>query len=137
MPFYFLLFVLVMSPLFAAQQSGTVRSGDLAIPGATITATQAEHKVVTTTDDGGQYVFTDLPAGAWTLQVDMFGFKAARREITIDEKPGAIDWTLELKPLSEPSPVSTTKPVPAPAERPRPTPSRARTGAGGPAPRPQ
>src|SRR5258708_36404442 len=137
MSIYCLLFVLLLSPLFAAQQAGTVRSGELTIPGATVTATQGEKKVVTTTDDGGQYVFADLPAGAWTLQVEMFGFNAAQREIIVDDKPGTIDWTLELKPLSGPAPVSTAKPAAAPAEPPRPTPSRARTGAGGPAQRPQ
>src|SRR5260221_3365416 len=131
MSIYCLLIVLLLSPLFAAQQSGSVRSGKLTIPGSTITATQGEKKVVTTTDDGGQYVFANLPAGAWTFQVEMFGFNAAQREITLDDKPGKIDWTLELKPLSGPAPVSTAKPAPAPAEPPRPTPSRARAASGG------
>src|SRR5258708_14870438 len=116
----------VVSPLLAAKQRGSVRSGELTIPGATITGTQGEKKVVTTTDDGGQYVFANLPAGAWTFQVEMFGFNAAQREITLDDKPGKIDWTLELKPLSGPVPVSTAKPAPAPAEPPLPTPRRPR-----------
>src|SRR5207253_91335 len=137
MSIYCLLFVLLLSPLSAAQQSGTVRSGELTIPGAIITATQGEQKIVTTTDDGGQYVFANLPAGAWTLQVEMFGFKAAQREITVDDKPGTIDFTLELKPLSEPAPVSQAKPAAAPVEPPRPTPSRARAASGGPAQRSQ
>ena len=110
MPIYFLLFMLLLCPLFAAQQSGTVRSGDLVIPGATITATQGDTKIVTTADESGQYVFKDLPAGAWTLQVDMFGFTPARREVTVDDKPTVLDWTLELKPRSQPAPVSTSKP---------------------------
>ena len=32
----------------------------------------------------------------------MFGFAAARREITVDDKPSKIEWTLDLKPRSEP-----------------------------------
>ena len=53
-PIHFLfLFLLVLTPLWAVQQSGMVRSGGLAIPGATVTATQGEQKIVTTTDDAG------------------------------------------------------------------------------------
>src|SRR2546428_5911659 len=112
---YCLLFVLLIGPAFAVQQSGTVRSGEQAIPGATVTATKGEQKVVTTTDDSGGYVFADLPAGAWTLQVDMFGFKAAKRDVTVEDRAAAIEWTLELKPVSE-APISAAKPV---AARPR------------------
>src|SRR2546430_3505778 len=137
MSIYCLLFVLLLSPLSAAQYGGTVRSSELTIPGATISATQGEQKIVTTTDDGGQYVLANLPAGAWTLQVEMFGFKVAQREITVDDKPGKIEWTLELKPLSEPAPGSRAKPAAAPDEPTRTTPSRARVGSGGPAQRAQ
>src|SRR5260370_18055875 len=95
---YFLF--LLLTPSWAVQQSGTVRSGGFPIPGATVTAAQGEQKIVTTTDDGGQYTFNNLPAGAWTLQVDIFGFTTARRQVTIDDKASSLDWTLELKPLS-------------------------------------
>src|SRR5258708_1601471 len=110
MPIYLLLFMLLLPPAFAAQQSGMVRSSDQAIPGATVTATQGDKKIVTTSDESGQYVFKDLPAGAWTLQVDMFGFTAARREVTVDDKPTVLDWTLELKPRPQPAPVSASNP---------------------------
>src|SRR5438874_83221 len=109
-----LLLSLLLSPAFAAQQSGNVRSGELAIPGATVTATLGDKKVVTTADDSGQYVFNDLPAGAWTLQVEMFGFAAARRDVTVGDAPSSLEWNLELKPRSQPAPVSEAKP-PAPA----------------------
>src|SRR5438105_11824548 len=120
MPSYFLLLVLLLSPLYAArplyaaQLGGSVRSGDLAIPGATVTATLGDKKVVTTADDSGQYVFNDLPAGAWTLQVEMFGFATARREVTVGDAASSIEWNLELKPRSQPAPVSEAKPA-APA----------------------
>jgi hypothetical protein len=140
--FYFLFFPLLLTPMWAVQQGGTVRSGGLAIPGATVTATQGEQKIVTTTDDSGQYTFNNLPAGAWTLQVDIFGFTPARREITVDDKPSTIEWTLDLKPLSGPEPVSKnvapstapattagTTPSPAPTAKPSPPePSRASAG---------
>jgi hypothetical protein len=147
MSIYCLLFMLLVSPLFAVQQSGTVRSGDLTIPGATVTATQGEKKLVTTTEDSGQYVFADLPEGTWKLQVEMFGFKATQRDVTVTDKPVTIDWSLELKPLSEPAPLSTAKPAgvqtaqketpPPPAKEPvRPAPSRARTAPPGAGQRP-
>src|ERR1700676_3933453 len=84
---YFLLVLLLLSPLWAVQQSGSVRSGGLPIPGATITATQGEQKIVTTTDDAGQYTFNNLPAGQWTLKVEIFGFTPARRDLPIDTNP--------------------------------------------------
>src|SRR5260370_28290998 len=78
---------------------------------------QGEQKIVTTPDDAGQYTFNNLAAGVWKLQVETFGFSPASREVTIDDKPSTIEWTLELKPLSAPisnaapsspgSPVST------------------------------
>src|SRR5437773_12355394 len=98
MPIYCLLFMLLLSPVFAAQQIGPVLSGELSIPGATVTATQGDKKAVTTTDESGEYALADLAAGVWTLQVDMFGFAAARRELTVDDKPSKIEWTLDLKP---------------------------------------
>src|SRR5260370_34783637 len=98
MSLYLRLFRLLLPPGLAAQQTGMVRWSDQAIPGAPVTATQGDKKIVTTSDESGQYVFKDLPAGAWTLQVDMFGFTAARREVTVDDKPGTLDWTLEFKP---------------------------------------
>ena len=137
---YFLLFPLLLTPLWAVQQSGSVRSGGLPIPGATITATQGEQKIVTTTDDAGQYTFNNLAAGVWKLQVEIFGFSPASREVTIDDKPSTIEWTLELKPLSGPisnaapslpsSPVSTAAAgnTPAPsAAKPSASPAPART----------
>jgi hypothetical protein len=139
-PIHFLFFLFLLTPLWAVQQSGTVRSGGLAIPGATVMATQGEQKIVTTTDDAGQYTFNNLPAGAWTLQVDIFGFTAARREVTIDDKASTLDWTLELKPLSTPQPTPTPQPAstqqptsniqnpkPAPPTS-APQPTRARSG---------
>ena len=107
----YFLFLFLLTPLWAVQQSGTVRSGGLAIPGATVTASQGEQKIVTTTDDAGQYTFNNLPAGAWTLQVEIFGFTQSRREVTIDDKPSTLDWTLELKPLSTQQPISTQQPT--------------------------
>jgi trimeric autotransporter adhesin len=134
----FLLFPLLLAPLWAVQQSGSVRSGGLAIPGATVTATQGEQKIVTTTDDAGQYTFNNLPAGQWTLQVEIFGFTPAHREVSIDDKPSTIDWTLDLKPLSTQQPISeiqhptpvvpNNQPPTSNIQHPTSVPTRARSG---------
>ena len=97
-----------------------VRSGTLAVPGATVTATQGERKLVTTTDEAGRYGFSNIEVGAWTVQVEMFGFSPAKREVTVEEKASTVEWKLELKPRSEAAPVSAVRP---------PQPVRGRPGA--------
>src|ERR1051326_8825696 len=47
------LFILVCTTLFAAEHYGYVRSGNKPIPGATVTATLDNYKLVTTTDENG------------------------------------------------------------------------------------
>src|SRR5262249_23967091 len=86
-------------------------------PGATVTAAQGEKKIATTTDESSQYVFNDLPAGLWTLRVEMFGFAAAQRDVTVEDKPSNLDWTLELRPFSQTAPVSSVKPASTDPER--------------------
>src|SRR5437868_501294 len=58
----------------AAQHSGTVRTADQPVPGATVTATIGDKKLTTSTGEDGSYVFRDLPAGVWLIEVEMFGF---------------------------------------------------------------
>ena len=54
---------LVVSVLIASEHHGVVLSGGLPIPGATVTATLGDKKLVTTTDAQGAYSFHDLPTG--------------------------------------------------------------------------
>jgi hypothetical protein len=96
--------------LTAAQHAGTVRSSGQPIPGATVTAAQGDRKITTTTGDNGVYQFDDLPPGEWTIEVDMFGFNAARRTVAAGDAGTHLDWTLELKPAPA---VSSTTPRPA------------------------
>jgi len=71
--------------------------------GATVIATQSEHRTVTTTDESGAYEFTGLAPGAYTVEVQMFGFQAARKQIQVG--PGSspsqapAEWSLDLQPL--------------------------------------
>ena len=89
--------------LAAGPQAGLVSSGGQPIPGATVTATQGDRKIVTTTDDAGRYEIKDLAPGVWVFQVAMFGFQSARRELTVGSEPSNADWNLELRPYRPPA----------------------------------
>src|SRR5579872_4254897 len=67
----------------AAEHHGVVKSAGLPVPGATVTATQGDKRVATTTDDTGAYSFANLADGTWTIQVEMFGFAPISREVGI------------------------------------------------------
>lgn len=83
--------------LSASAQTGEVRSQGQAIPGATVSAQQGNKKLVTITDASGHYTLDGLTPGPWMLQVEMFGFVTAKREVQIVAAPANLDWNLELK----------------------------------------
>ncbi len=126
---------LAASALFAAEHHGQVLFGGLPVPGATITATQGDKRLVAITDQKGAYTFKDLPDGAWKLQVEMLCFATITRDVVI--APGAPDaiWDMKLLPFAEiqaaagpppkpeaskPSPATATAPVSAAPEAPAP-----------------
>ena len=76
--------------------SGRVRSSGLAIPGATITATQGANRGVTTTDEDGRYQFADLAPGDWAIKVEMLGFSASERRVAVSNEPASADFDLTL-----------------------------------------
>jgi trimeric autotransporter adhesin len=82
--------------LFA--QSGFVKSGDQAIPGATITITQGEKTLSTVTDDDGHYAFPPLAAGTWTATVEMFGFDTQKKDVDYATANQPVNFDLQLKP---------------------------------------
>ena len=57
--------------LFATEQRGSVKVGGLPIPGANVTATLGEQKIVTSTDDNGVFIFPNLGPGVWTIEVEI------------------------------------------------------------------
>src|ERR1035437_7351846 len=87
-----------VSGLMAAEHHGVVKSGGLPIPGVTITATQADKKTVTTTDDQGAYSFPELADGTWTIEVEMMGFARIARDVGIASDAPPADWDLKLLP---------------------------------------
>jgi len=81
--------------MFAAQHQGVVTSGGRPLPGATVTATQGDKRLTTTTDDKGAYSFSNLGEGTWTIEVEMFGFQTMKREIDASS-PSPLQWDLKL-----------------------------------------
>ena len=92
----------VRSP--AAEHQGTVLARELAIPGATVKATQGEQELLTWTDEAGGYRFEDLAPGTWVIEVEMFGFEASRREIEIGAEATPVAWNLAVAkpPVQQP-----------------------------------
>ena len=89
--------LLISSTLFGSQHYGYVRSGKKAIPGAFVTASLDQWKLVTTTDESGMYIF-DLPGwGKWVFQAEMFGFAPAREERILMGAASVLDFDLELQ----------------------------------------
>ena len=63
--FYWTLASVACTLLPASEHHGIVKFGGLAVPGATVTATQGDKKLAAVTDPQGIYSFADLPDGVW------------------------------------------------------------------------
>ncbi len=93
---------LVATLVLAAQTAemrhqGVVRSGGLPVPGATVTATQGDRKVVTVTDEQGRYLLQDLSPGTWEIEIALTGFRTARRTLELPAT-AVLEWSLEIEP---------------------------------------
>src|ERR1019366_1871338 len=123
--------------LTASEHHGIVRFGGMAVPGATVTATQGEKKLVAVTDPQGTYTFADLADGVWNLQVEMLCFTTLKKEVAIAPNAPSPEWELKLLPFDE---IKAAAPPPAPSAAPPPpstpaaTPQTAGTAAASPAP---
>lgn len=78
-----LLAVFAVFSLTAAEQHGRVLFGGLPVPGATVTVSQGDKKVVAVTDETGGYFFPDLAEGTWSFQVEMQGFATVKKDVTV------------------------------------------------------
>ena len=67
----------------ASEYHGQVIFNGVAVPGATVTATQDDKKFVAVTDEQGVFSFPDLTNGTWTIQVDMLGFTTLKDQVAI------------------------------------------------------
>ena len=77
-------------------QSGFVKSANQPIPGATVTVTVGDRKLVTATDQSGHYAFSAAPAGECSIDVRMFGFEPASKKSTCADT-AKIDFSLQLQ----------------------------------------
>ena len=82
-----------------ATYRGTVKFGGQPVPGATVIATEGNHRAVTTTDETGAYELPDLAPGTYAVEVQMFGFQTGRKQVEIGREPvaAATEWTLDLQ----------------------------------------
>ena len=130
---WLLVFLLAMgqsATLLASDYFGKVTFNGLPVPGATVTAIQADRKQSATTAGDGIYHLADLADGLWTLTIELFGFATITREITVptnaDPPPDALsvraydELTRELPPARTFDPFDSTqgKPADAPEKEP-------------------
>ena len=98
--------------LAAADRHGQVNFNGLAVPGATITATQNGKTFVATSDVDGRYSLSGLEDGPYSLRIEMLGFVPATHEVAASETT-APAWELSLLPFDEIRKIATiSKPVP-------------------------
>src|SRR5579871_3264209 len=76
---------------------GTVRSGNMAVPGATISAVDSDSgkRVLTSSNVDGSYVL-HLPPGDYNVQVQMTAFAAANREAVINSSVLQVQLDFDL-----------------------------------------
>jgi len=87
--------------LTAAEQSGRVEFGGLPVPGATVTASRGGQKFSAITDAKGAYVFANLGAGTWRIEVEMRCFATIARDVTVGNGEAPTTWELQLLPLDQ------------------------------------
>src|SRR5262245_51894475 len=119
----------------ATEFYGQVIFAGVAVPGATVTASQGEVRLTTSTDAQGIFRFTDIADGGWTLQVEMRGFATLSRDVTIGPDVQPAMWELSLLPFEEIT-RGLPSPAPRPARAPEPNNSSASTRSQSNAPRP-
>lgn len=88
--------LLIFTGIAAADvQTGVVRSGGQAIPGATVTAECGTDKITTVTDDAGRFEIGGLPSTSCKYTALMFGFEPSQKEAAASSTPLALDLTMQ------------------------------------------
>src|SRR5688572_31290520 len=96
-----LVVALARPSLFAeGDQHGLVTFNGLAVPGATVIATQGDKKVLATSDADGRYRLTGLADGPYAVRIEMLGFAALTRDLVAAEM-AATSLELTLLPFEE------------------------------------
>src|SRR5258708_14699208 len=77
--------------------TGIVKADGQPIPGATVKATQGDRILLTVTDENGAFQLDGISAGQWNVEVSMFGFDTARKEVNLAASGTKTDFTLQLR----------------------------------------
>jgi len=101
----------------APEYYGQVIFGSVPVPGATVTATQGDMRLTTSTDAQGIFRLADIADGAWSIRVEMRGFAELTREVMIGPDAQPAMWELSLLPFEEIA--KNLPPPPRPAAAPQ------------------
>jgi hypothetical protein len=93
--------LVAVSVAAASEYRGQVTFGGLAVPGATVRATQGSQQLATTTDQQGFCSFPNLADGKWTIEVEMTGFASLKQEVVIGPNTPPGKWQLKLLSLDQ------------------------------------
>ncbi|HTS77297.1 MAG TPA: carboxypeptidase regulatory-like domain-containing protein [Bryobacteraceae bacterium] len=99
--------------LGAAEERGVVTFGGLPLPGATVTASQGEKKLVTSTDAQGKYSL-DLADGSWIIKIEMQLFAPVSRTVAVAAGAPVENWEMTALPMSEIHAAATVVNTPPP-----------------------
>lgn len=99
---------LAVFTLAGAEHRGVVKFGRVPVPGATVTASQGEKKLATTSDEQGVYRFADLSDGTWTIQVEMPCFAPIQEDVRIVPNAPSPEWQLRM--LAAPDLLNNARP---------------------------
>jgi trimeric autotransporter adhesin len=92
--------VALVASLPPSDLTGRVEFAGLAVPGATITATQADRTVTAVSSDDGTFRVANLPDGVWQVRVEMRGFVTVVREVTLP-LDSRLAVSLTMRPFDE------------------------------------
>src|SRR5579872_536433 len=114
-------FSLALLPLAATEHHGVVTFAGSGVPGAAVTVSQGDKKIVAVTDLDGMYSFPDLANGTWAIEIDMQCFETIHSEVIINPSAPPARWDLKLLPMDQikateappeaPPPPSTSTPT--------------------------
>lgn len=130
--------LLCLAPLFASEHRGTVKFNGVAVPGATVTATQGNKTFIAVTDQDGAYSFPNLADGLWTIHVEMLCFEPISKEIAVTPDAPSPEWDLKLLSLDaiKAQAAGTNSAIGASVEKSKPAETQAANGAAQPAANP-
>ncbi len=101
--------------LSASEQKGSVKFGGLPVPGATVTATQGDKKVIAVTDQEGKYVLPDLADGDWTVEIEMQGFQTLKQDVKVAAGAEPLQFEIKMMGFDQIKSIAVAPEPPPPA----------------------